>query len=105
MACTACKKYDHTLLRNIYWPLSFENSFVMEPHSNGVRISCHHTLAPEDLRHVNTVHDRCQHSDLIRLGPIDCIALAASPEVSAADHDTYFDPVIDRRLNLSAPLP
>ena len=82
---------------------SLENSFVNEPHSNGVRICRHHSYASEDLRYINTVHDRCQHSDLICLGTVDIFAGTSTPEITAADHNTNLYAVIDKLLLPAVP--
>ena len=38
--------------------------------------------------YINTVHDRGQHPDLIRLGPVHVLAGSSPPEVAAADHNS-----------------
>ena len=94
------KKYDHSVLKILVRTVLGEQFCHISALERGEDL-CLHSRIAEDLGYINTVHHSREHSDLIRLGPIDCIALATSPEVSAADHDTYFDSVIDRRLNLS----
>ena len=57
------------------------------------------TLA-EDLGHVDAVHDRSEHSDLVCLGTVDRLAGTSSPEVSSADHDTDFHTAVHNLLYL-----
>ena len=54
----------------------------------------------EDIGHIDTVHHRCQHPDLICLSPVNRLARTASPEISAACHDRHLDSVVHQFLHL-----
>ena len=52
-----------------------------------------HAYGAEYLRHVDTVHDRGQHADLIRLGAVDVPAGSPSPEITSSGDDPYLNAV------------
>ena len=60
-----------------------------------------HSGIAENLRHINTVHNRSQHPNLIGFCPLNRIAGTSAPEISAANYNTYLYACIHRQLNLS----
>jgi len=60
-----------------------------------------HTYRTENLRYINAVHNRSQHTDLVSLGPVDLLAGTASPEVASSDHDTNFQSIVNEFFYLT----
>ena len=60
-----------------------------------------HSYGTENLRYINAVHNRSQHTDLVSLGPVDLLAGTASPEVASSDHDTNFQSIVNEFFYLT----
>ena len=58
-----------------------------------------HALCPENLGNIDAVHHGREDADLICLITIDLHRLAATPEVTAADHDGQLYAGVDRGLH------
>ena len=99
------QKRQPFLSRSIYSLRSLENSFVMEPHSNGVKNLRLHPCVPENLRNIDTVHDWWPTSRSGR--PLSCsMASLVRPRQKLPPPMTIptWTPVVHGHLDLSCDL-
>ena len=59
-----------------------------------------HSHAAENLRHIDTVHHSCQHTNLVRFCTINIVAGTASPEIASSDHNSYLNTAVTHLLYL-----
>ena len=103
MSRTTCEEHYHALCK------IFVGSVLREQLGKGAALERsqdigHHAYRAENLRDINTVHDRGQHTDLVSLCAVDILTGTSSPEITAADDNTDLDAVIYQFLYLQCHL-
>ncbi len=84
-------KENHAALRESFIGLIFGKQFRHGAAGKWSENPGFHALTAENLRHIDRVHHRSQHPDLIRLRPIYGLAGTSPPEIPAADHNADLD--------------
>ena len=99
MSCPACKEYHHTLFKILIRPV-LGKQFGHGTALKGRKNLCHHACIPENLRNINAVHNSGQHTNLVRLCPVNGLTGTASPEITPANDDSNLYTGIYRELYL-----
>ena len=88
MSGSSCEEGYHALLQTLYRCILGKH-LCHGSHGKRSKYLRLHADTAENLGHVNAVHNRCQHSDLVRFGTVNVLAGSSAPEVTASDHYAY----------------
>ena len=94
------REEDHMPLLHIFNRLVAYKLLCNISHDKRCHDMTGYALLTEEVRCIDTVHDRGKHPDLVRLYAVHAFRGPSSPEIPSADHDPDPDPLIQNLVYL-----